>query len=111
MKRDVVVILLLCCCQFSVIAGTPKVKKWKSWFIKQQRKENPKVIASALCIAVGPFGGHRLYLGTHEKIPIIYTLTLGGGLGVLPLIDLIHIITTKDLSKYQNNNKVFMWLE
>jgi len=58
---------------------------------------------------LGPFGGHRLYLGTNEKVPIIYTLTLGGGLGLLPLIDLIHIIFTKDLSKFEKSERVFMW--
>lgn len=40
-------------------------------------------------VALWPFGVHRLYLGTEAKIPVIYTLTLGGGIGILPLIDTI----------------------
>jgi len=52
---------------------------------------------------------HRLYLGTHPRVPVIYTLTLGGGLGVLPIIDIIAIATTKDLDRFIQNDKVIMW--
>ena len=65
--------------------------------------------AMLITILTGPFGGHRIYLGTSEKVPIFYALTLGGGLGILPLIDLICISFTKDLSRYYGNNKIFMW--
>jgi TM2 domain-containing membrane protein YozV len=71
--------------------------------------QNKKWIAITATILLGPFGGHRLYLGTNTKVPVVYTLTLGGGLGLLPLIDLIHIIATKELSPYEQNEKVFMW--
>ncbi|MGY6563053.1 MAG: NINE protein [Luteibaculaceae bacterium] len=71
--------------------------------------KNKKWIAITAAVLLGPFGGHRLYLGTNEKVPVIYTLTLGGGLGLLPLIDIIHIIFTKDLSKFEQNERVFMW--
>lgn len=94
------------------MAGTPRIKQWRTkLFEKVVAKENPRVMASFLCVAIGPFGGHRLYLGTNEKVPIAYTLTLGGGLGVLPAIDLLHIAFAKDLSQYQNNPKVIMWLK
>ena len=53
-----------------------------------------KAIAIGLAIALGPFGVHRLYLGTDDKIPVIYSITLGA-FGVLPLTDIIAIITTK----------------
>ncbi len=59
-------------------------------------------------IFTGFLGGHRIYLGTHQRTPIIYSVTLGG-LGILPLIDLVQIIFTKDLSKFENNPKVIMW--
>jgi hypothetical protein len=73
--------------------------------------ENPRLVAAILCIALGPFGTHRLYLGTDYKVPVYYTLTLGGGLGILPLIDLIAIITVEDLNSYRNNPKFIMWIE
>lgn len=71
--------------------------------------ENPRLMATLLTVALGPFGGHRLYMGTGVKVPIIYTLTLGGCFGILPLIDLVHILTTKDMERYRNNKQVFMW--
>ncbi len=61
-------------------------------------------------VFTGFLGGHRIYFGTHHRTPIIYSLTFGG-LGILPLIDLIHIIFTKDLSKYQEKLQVIMWVE
>ena len=72
-------------------------------------QENERLVALALTVALGPFGGHRLYLGTGPKVPIIYTLTLGGGFGVLPVIDLFHILLKKDLEPYRNNRNIFMW--
>ena len=59
-------------------------------------------------IFTGFLGGHRIYFGTHQRTPIIYSITLGG-LGLLPLIDLIHIIFTKDLSKFENIPQIIMW--
>jgi len=59
-------------------------------------------------IFTGFLGGHRIYLGTHQRTPIIYSATLGG-LGILPIIDLIHIIFTKNLSVYENKTQIIMW--
>jgi TM2 domain len=56
----------------------------------------------------GFLGGHRIYFGTHHRTPIIYSVTLGG-LGILPLVDLIHIIFTKDLSKFEHKSQIIMW--
>lgn len=72
-------------------------------------KENTRFVSVVLTIALGFFGAHRLYLGTNWKVPIVYTLTLGGGLGILPAIDLIMLLFSKDLTKFQGNTKVFMW--
>jgi len=69
-----------------------------------------RFITIALIVLTGPLGGHRIYLGTHPVVPVFYALTLGGGFVVLPLIDLISIIFTKDLSKFENNERVIMWL-
>ena len=72
--------------------------------------KHPKLVAVIITIALGPLGGHRLYLRTKPIVPIVYALTLGGGLGLLPIIDLIVITFTKDLDKYRGNNKIIMWL-
>lgn len=91
-------------------AGKGIIKKNKN----QQEaawEENPKAVAAALTILMGPFAAHRIYLGTSAKVPIFYTLTLGGGLGVLPVIDLMLILTAKDLSVYYNKEAIFLWGE
>ncbi|NNE54760.1 MAG: hypothetical protein HKN32_01975 [Flavobacteriales bacterium] len=73
------------------------------------RKENPRLVGMALTVLIGPFGGHRIYYGTSAKVPIFYALTLGGGLGILPLIDLLVVAFSKDLTPYFNNDRIFMW--
>lgn len=78
---------------------------------KAKERKNSKVIAVAFAITLGHFGVHRLYLGTSNHVPLFYTATLGGGLGFLPLADIVAIIATKDLSRYENNDKVLMWLK
>ena len=59
-------------------------------------------------VFTGLFGGHRIYFGTHHRTPIIYSITLGG-LGILPFVDLVNIIFTKDLSKFDNKTQIIMW--
>ncbi len=71
-------------------------------------KEPERWVAAGIALLVGPFGAHRLYFGTTAKVPIIYGITLGG-FGILVLIDIGHILATKDLSPYRHNDKVFMW--
>lgn len=67
--------------------------------------------AALLALFLGHFGVHRIYLGTSPNVPIVYSLTLGGGLGLLPLADFIFILTAKDLEAFAENDKVFMWLK
>lgn len=76
----------------------------------KHRKEHPRLMAAVLCLTLGPFGAHRLYLGTKPAVPVAYTLTLGGGLGVLPVIDLLVICFSRDITPYKNNPRVFMWV-
>jgi hypothetical protein len=40
---------------------------------------------------------------------VVYSLTLGGGLGLLPLFDIVAILASKDLDEFVDNDKVFMW--
>ena len=108
------------------IINFKKKKHKKRHFVKIYRKSSPqkklnlssvlfktkgrtKGKAILMAILAGPLGGHRLYLGTKPYVPIIYAITLGGGLGLLPAIDIIVILTTKDLSKYYDNPQIIMW--
>ncbi|MEZ7901627.1 MAG: TM2 domain-containing membrane protein YozV [Urechidicola sp.] len=68
-----------------------------------------KIIAVTLAVTLGVFGVHRLYLGTKSLVPISYTLTLGGGMAILPIIDIIYIISAKDINQITNNDYIFMW--
>lgn len=70
--------------------------------------ENERVISSALAVLLGPFGAHRIYLGTTPLVAIIYGVTFGG-FGILVLLDLGHLIFSRDLAPYRNNDRVFMW--
>lgn len=73
-----------------------------------REQEPERLVAAVLAVTLGPFGAHRLYFGTGAKVPIIYGLTFGG-FGVLVVIDLAHILFTKDLAQYKRNSNVFMW--
>ncbi len=82
-----------------------------SW--KQQMRHHPDNVrrtAILLAASLGFFGVHRMYLGTSPKIPVFYTLSMGGG-GVLWLVDLGVLIAHKDVSTYLNNPKMLMWSE
>ncbi len=68
-----------------------------------------KLKAILLAVFLGHFGVHRIYLGTSPNVPVVYSLTLGGGFGLLPLLDIAAILTTKNLEKFYHNDKVFMW--
>lgn len=72
--------------------------------------EDQRLISSTLAVLLGPFGAHRLYLGTTPRVAVIYGLTFGG-FGVLALIDLGHLLFTKDLEAYRGSDRVFMWGE
>ncbi|MFN6378646.1 MAG: TM2 domain-containing protein [Flavobacteriales bacterium] len=72
------------------------------------RSDNPRLVAIALNISLGMFGMHRLYLGTDVKVPIFYTLTIGGGV-VLWIADLVLLITADDLEPFIDNPHMFMW--
>lgn len=71
--------------------------------------EDARAVAICLTVTLGVFGAHRIYLGTTDYVPIFYTLTIGGGLGILPLVDLFHLCLKKDISSYYQNEKLIMW--
>mgnify|MGYP002395932893 FL=1 len=68
-----------------------------------------KATAVVLTVTLGVFGVHRMYLGTSPRIPITYTLTLGGGFFVLPAIDIVYIINAKSPEQLTHNNSIFIW--
>jgi len=72
--------------------------------------EDARRMAILLDATLGFFGVHRMYLGTSPKIPVFYTLSMGGG-GILWLVDLGVLIAHKDISPYLNNPKMLMWSE
>jgi TM2 domain-containing membrane protein YozV len=68
------------------------------------------IVAIVLDIFLGEFGIHRFYLGTEVMTGIGYIITCGGIFGIVPLIDfVVLVIDNKDISKYINNPKFFMW--
>ncbi|MDZ4665692.1 MAG: NINE protein [Bacteroidota bacterium] len=81
--------------------------------VKKQRKKNKKVMAAILAFPFpfGIVGLHRIYLGTAPHVPIVYIGTFGGVLGILPFIDFCVIMLDKDFERYNNNNKIFMWVK
>lgn len=73
-------------------------------------RHGSRALAAGLALTLGPFGAHRHYLGSKPVIPVLYALTFGG-FGVLVLIDIGHILFTKDLSRFEGNNRMLMWSE
>ncbi len=71
--------------------------------------KHQKFKAIMLAVFLGHFGVHRIYLGTSPNVPVVYSLTLGGGLGLLPLLDIVAIASTKNLDEFKNSDRVFMW--
>ncbi|TXB64667.1 TM2 domain-containing protein [Vicingus serpentipes] len=75
---------------------------------KKAERKHVRVKAIIFTILTGPLGGHRVYLRTRPGAPIIYAVTLGG-FGILPLVDLAHLIFKKDISSFEENPKIMMW--
>jgi hypothetical protein len=75
---------------------------------KKTKRKHVRAKAIIFTILTGPLGGHRVYLRTRPGAPIVYALTLGG-FGILPLVDLAHLIFKKDISSFEENPKIMMW--
>jgi TM2 domain-containing membrane protein YozV len=117
MRTKLSILILLGIFIFPVMAcannDVPKIrthKQIKIPFFKKRRLKNEhnKWIAAGLDLSLGMFGVHRLYLGTEAHVPVMYTLTLGGG-GMLVLVDLGLILLSKDIETYANSSHIFMW--
>lgn len=86
----------------------PPFKKLRKLQVKLSKAKQNRATAAGLAIILGPFGVHRLYLGTSTKVPIIYSITLGGFF-ILPIIDLGVILFTKDFDRLKEDERVIMW--
>ena len=68
------------------------------------------LIAIVLDFFIGVFAIHRVYLGGTPILIVGYIVTIGGIFGLVPLVDFfVLIFNAGDISKYENNNKFFMW--
>jgi TM2 domain-containing membrane protein YozV len=79
-----------------------------------KKDKSRKKFVSALFAFPFPFGfmgAHRVMLGTKPWVPVVYVVTFGGCFGVIPLIDFFVITFSKDISKYEDNPAIFMWLK
>jgi TM2 domain-containing membrane protein YozV len=77
------------------------------------RQNKSKRVAAALLAFPFPFGMvglHRIYLGTAPHVPVVYIGTLGGVFGILPFIDFCVLVLDKDIERYSENKKIFMWV-
>jgi TM2 domain-containing membrane protein YozV len=73
-----------------------------------RRGDNVRLVAIALDVTLGLFGTHRMYLGTDLKVPVFYSLTVGGAC-VLWVVDLGLLIFSRDITPYMDNPNIFMW--
>lgn len=71
-------------------------------------RESKRFTAALLCLTLGPFGMHRLYLGTSPQVAAAYSITLGA-IGIVPVVDLLLITFSKDISRFKDNKRVIMW--
>lgn len=108
MKNILLFILLLCLSTAVVGQKNPNAA-----LVDQKIEGYENIKKSELLIVtllLGPIGGHRVLLGTKAIVPLVYTLTLGGGLGLVPLIDFFVTLFTKNPETYANESRVLMWL-
>jgi len=78
-----------------------------------QLKEKDPVIAWLISFPTGMLGLHRAYLGTSTTTVILYIVTAGGILGIVPMIDwilLLRGIQDGDISRFVGNRRFVMWL-
>jgi TM2 domain-containing membrane protein YozV len=92
---------------YSAKSSVPTPRSLISLFQKSH-PENARIIAIGLTASLGVFGVHRMYMGTDPKVPVFYTLSMGGG-GILWLVDLSLLIYHRDISPYIDNPHMFMW--
>ena len=77
---------------------------------KSMGSDKNAAVAILLDFFLGELGIHRAYLGTKTFTWVGYILTCGGIGGIVPLVDFfVLIFDSKNLDKYVDNSKFFMW--
>lgn len=94
--------------QLSEVENTDTNKISSSEKSSFKYRESKRFTAALLCLTLGPFGMHRLYLGTSPQVAAAYSITLGA-IGIVPVVDLLLITFSKDISRFKNNKRVIMW--
>jgi TM2 domain-containing membrane protein YozV len=79
--------------------------------VKQNKRKKLVTAGFAFPFPFGFMGAHRVMLGTAPWVPVAYAATFGGCFGLLPLIDFFVITFSKDISAYENNPHIFMWVK
>ncbi|GIV27228.1 MAG: hypothetical protein KatS3mg027_1042 [Bacteroidia bacterium] len=79
--------------------------------IFKQTRNRHLAAALAFPFPFGCVGLHRVYLGTAAHVPIVYAASAGGVFGLIPLIDCIVLLSQKNISDYENNAQVIMWIK
>ncbi|MEL7001867.1 MAG: TM2 domain-containing protein [Bacteroidota bacterium] len=75
-----------------------------------QLAEKNALVAIILDFFLGGLGVHRVYLGGSGILILGYIVTCFGIFGLIPLVDLIVLaINFDDISKYVDNDALFMW--
>lgn len=96
-------------CYYSFTTNTHFPNPIKKLLFKQ--KNNKVAAALAFPFPFGCVGLHRVYLGTAPHVPITYAATAGGVFGILPFVDCVVLLFQKDISHFENNNNVIMWIK
>jgi TM2 domain-containing membrane protein YozV len=76
------------------------------------KADRQPVVAFILSWFLGPFAIHRVYLGGTAVLIPAYIFTCFGIFGIVPLVDWIVLLiglVNDDISKYEDNDKFFMW--
>lgn len=79
--------------------------------LKENKRKKLVAAITAFPFPFGFVGAHRVMLGTSPWVPVVYTATFGGCFGLIPLIDFFVIAFSKDISAYENNPHIFMWVK
>jgi hypothetical protein len=121
MSRNIILIIAFAFCHFLLRGQTNYSNDTIIYVIEIDSTElvsdtnliiqKSKLEAIACWILGVGVGLHRIYLGSKPILPVFYALTLGGVMGIIPIIDLIVIISTKDIRKYVKNNQILMWAD
>jgi TM2 domain-containing membrane protein YozV len=99
--------------QFRIRSAAEAEKMLIHRFPEMTEAKRKKIIAAMLAFPFpfGFMGAHRVLLGCKPWVPVVYVATFGGCFGLLPMLDFIAIVCSKDIEQYENNPNVFMWLK